>query len=258
MTPLPGPARHLTAINGLCICLVLSAIALVASEAAGLLHATFLVTAAWLQWRRWTSGSGSAETSERRKVYWERAAILALIFFLADLFFVTRNLIGAALRLLVFIVFYQADTPRSPRGARQTLTLTFIQFVAATASTTEMSFAIWMALYLIAATYTLAALFVSEHGVPAAPLSAAAPALSLRAPLAKLTLAASPLVVACGLAIFFVIPHYGTGYFREAARPTVRRSLSGFTDRIELGSIGSIKRSHATVMRVRPLGGPTP
>ncbi|MBI3449629.1 MAG: DUF3488 domain-containing protein, partial [Acidobacteria bacterium] len=115
-------------------------------------------------------------------------------------------------------------------------------------------FSMWMALYLVAATYTLAALNVSERGVPAGPLSPAAPAPALRGPLARLTMAAAPVVVGCGLAVFFVIPHYGTGYFREASRTTLRRSLTGFSDRIELGSIGSIKKSHATVMRVAAAG----
>ncbi|MBI3449903.1 MAG: DUF3488 domain-containing protein, partial [Acidobacteria bacterium] len=179
-------ARHLTAVQGLCACLALSAGALFVAEAVGPIHAALLLAAAIHQRRRWGAPPASPESLERRKLLWERAAILALVFFIADLFFATRNLIGAALRLLVFIVFYQADTPRTPRGARQTLTLTFIQIVAATASTTEMSFSMWMALYLVAATYTLAALNVSERGVPAGPLSPAAPAPALRGPLARL------------------------------------------------------------------------
>ncbi|HZE89988.1 MAG TPA: transglutaminaseTgpA domain-containing protein [Verrucomicrobiae bacterium] len=247
-------SRHLTAVNGLSVCLALSAGALFVAEAVGPLHLLLLLAAAIHQRRRWGAPPAAPESIERRKLIWERAAIGAFVFFIADLFFATRNLIGAALRLLVFLVCAQADTPRTPRGARQTLTLTFIQVVAATASTTEMSFSIWMALYLVAATYTLAALNVSERGLPSGPLSPAAPAPALRPALARLTMAAVPIVIGCGLAVFFVIPHYGTGYFREASRTTLRRSLTGFSDRIELGSIGSIKKSHATVMRVASAG----
>jgi len=252
MRPGGGAARHLTAVNGLSLCLLLSAVALYVSEAVGPIHAILLALASLHQRRRWSAGD--AGTSERRKTWWERAAFLALFFFVGDLFLTTRNLIGAALRLLVFIVFYQADNPQTPRGARQTLTLTFIQMVAATASTTEMSFSIWMAIYLLAFTWTLAALHTAEREGEGLPLSPAAPSPALRLPIARLTGAAAPVVVGCGLAVFFVIPHYGTGYFREASHGELRRNLTGFSERIELGSIGSIKKSHATVMRVRSEG----
>jgi len=254
--------RHLTAIHGLCACLLISGAALYASQAVGPIHLALVGAAALHQRRRWASArsfdpeppaaGGRAASSEIRRIWWERAAFAALVFFVADLFLTSRNLIGAALRLLVFIVFYQADNPQSPRGARQTLTLTFIQMVAATASTTEVGFSVWMVLYLLVFTYTIAALHAAERDGRGAPLSPDAPARSLRAPLLRMTGLAAPVVIACGLGVFFLIPHYGTGYFREAARGTLRRNLTGFSDRIELGAIGSIKKSHATVMRVRP------
>src|SRR5262249_13490832 len=110
--------RHLSAVNGLVACLVLSGAALYVSGAVGLAHAALLVVAAGHQARRWSrAGAGGGFASEARRVWWERAAFVALFFFIADLFLTTRNLIGAALRLLVFIVFYQADNPQTARGA---------------------------------------------------------------------------------------------------------------------------------------------
>ncbi len=247
MTGAGRGAASLTAINGLTLSLILCAASLYASEAVGALHATVLGAAALYERWRW-SGKGGAP--EARRPFWEAAAFGMLFFFVADLFLTTRNLIGAALRLLVFIVCYQADNPQTPRGARQTLGLTFIQMLAAAASTTEVGFSLCMALYLLAALYTLSALGAAEREDPVSPLSPAAPAASVRVPLAALSAATTPAVVALGLAVFFCVPHYGTGYFRETGR-SLRRSLTGFSDRIELGSIGSIKKSHATVMRLR-------
>jgi transglutaminase-like putative cysteine protease len=240
-----------TALDGISACAVLSAAGLYASEAAGPLHTAVLLGAALYQRWRWT-GRGGAPAARRRA--WEAAAFAILVAFLADLFVVTRNLIGAALRLLAFIVAYHADNPQTPRGARQTLALTFIQMIAAAASTTEVSFSLLMLAYLAAALYTLAALGAAEREEPASPLRAGAPAASLRLPLARLTSGAAPAVAGLGLAVFFCVPHYGTGYFREQGRG-LRRNLTGFSDRIELGSISGIKKSHATVMRVRA-GGP--
>jgi hypothetical protein len=129
--------------------------------------------------------------------------------------------------------------------------------IAASASTTEVAFSILMTGYLVTALWTLASIGSEEREGDRPSLSPAAPARQLRAPLVRLILASTPVVLAVGLGIFFLIPHYGTGYFREKGR-SIRRNLSGFSDRIELGSIGRIKKSHATVMRIHQPGRDAP
>ncbi len=242
-----GSGALLTTLNGLCLCLAICAVSLLASSAAGPLHvALLLALAAWQRWR-WSGGGGAADA---RRWWWEAASLAALVFFIADLFVITRDLVGAALRLLVFIVAYHADNPQPARRARQTLGLTLIQMIAASASTTEVAFSVLMTAYLAAALWTLAAIGAEGKGSGDRVPGTGSPDPRLRAPLARMTLGAAPLVLAAGLVIFFVIPHYGTGYFRERGR-ALRRNLSGFSERIELGSIGSIKKSHATVMRIQ-------
>lgn len=240
-------ADRLTIVNAMAGCLVLCAVSLFVADAVGPVHAGLLVLiAAWQRWR-WSGGGGRPDA---RRLLWEICSLLALLFFVADLFLVTRNLIGAALRLLLYIVAYHADNPQPPHRARQTLGLTLIQMIAASASTTEVGFSILMAIYLVLFLWTLAALGIASSETAAPSLPPAAPARGLRIPLARVTAAVTPAVLLVGLGIFFVIPHYGTGYFREQGR-SIQRNLTGFSDRIELGSIGSIKKSHATVMRVR-------
>lgn len=241
---------RLTVLNGITCCLLVCSAGLLTSDAVGPVHASLLAATALYQRWRWSGHGGDPRA---RRSLWEAAAFATLIFFVADLFIVTRNLIGAALRLLAFIVVYHADNPQSPRGARQTLGLTFIQMIAAAASTTEVSFSILMAIYLASALYTLAALGAAETEEQAGRLAPHAPDPRLRIPLLRLIGAATPVIIALGLGLFFLLPHYGTGYFHEQGR-SLRRNLSGFSDRIELGSIGSIKKSHATVMRVRSGG----
>ena len=242
--------RRLTVVNGLSLCLILCAVSLLASEATGPLHAALVGLVALYQRWRW-SGHGGAP--EARRFWWEISSLGALLFFVADLFIVTRNLIGSALRLLLFIVAYHADNPQPPRRSRQTLGLTLIQMIAASASTTEVTFSLLMTAYLGVSLWTLAAIGAAARGQEGGAISPGAPAEAIRLPLARLTAASAPAVVLVGLGIFFVLPHYGTGYFREQGR-SVQRNLTGFSDRIELGSIGSIKKSHATVMRLRQAG----
>jgi transglutaminase-like putative cysteine protease len=56
-----------------------------------------------------------------------------------------------------------------------------------------------------------------------------------------------------GGALFFVIPRVGTGYLSRASVPPLL--LSGFTDSVDLGQIGQLKKSSAVVMHSRRVNG---
>lgn len=65
--------------------------------------------------------------------------------------------------------------------------------------------------------------------------------------LATLSVAIGAMVLGAGL--FFFFPRFGAGYFgRISFQPSL---MSGFTDNVELGQIGEIKKNSEVVMRVR-------
>jgi transglutaminase-like putative cysteine protease len=65
--------------------------------------------------------------------------------------------------------------------------------------------------------------------------------------LAALTVALG--AITCGTVLFFVFPRFSAGYFAHASiQPTL---MSGFTEDVELGAIGEIKKDSAIVMRVQ-------
>jgi protein-glutamine gamma-glutamyltransferase len=72
--------------------------------------------------------------------------------------------------------------------------------------------------------------------------------------LALLSLGSLLAIALLGTGLFFAIPRFGSGYFHRAARSS---SLSGFSDSIRLGGIGTIQLDPAVVMRVRVKGDPT-
>src|SRR3989442_1093627 len=54
--------------------------------------------------------------------------------------------------------------------------------------------------------------------------------------------------ILCGIVLFFLLPRVSAGYLGKTSfNPTL---LSGFTDQVELGQIGEIKKSSAVVLRV--------
>ena len=228
----------LTIRNGVTCCLMIAATALLAVDAIGPGHA--LLLAGGILYGRWTG------RPPVRAGVWDALAVVALLLFPLDLFLVTRHLIGAALRLLTFVVLYRCSNLSEHRDLRQAVALSFVQILAAAASTTEAWFSFYLAAYLFMAIWTLMAMASARDGAPAS-LRRAPPGL----PAAQ----ATALTVAAGSLFFIAIPHFGTGYFQPGSIVrTGGDTLSGFSDRIELGSINRIKKNRAVVMRVRVHG----
>jgi len=234
MPPRSASPPLVTAANGVTACLITAAAALFWVEAIGPTHALLLACA--ILYGRWP---GRLKPHPR---LWDAMALGALLCFPIDLMAVSRNLITAALRLLTFVVIYRCSNLFGHRELRQAVSLSFVQVLAAAASTTDVGFSLLLAAYMLVATWTLMALASSrEEAVCSA----------RRPPAIRPALALTGSSLAIGLPLFFLIPHFGTGYFQQGLMEGQR--LSGFTDRIELGSISRIKRSQEIVMRVRPL-----
>lgn len=227
-----------TITNGVISCLMIATLSLLAVGAIGPLHAMALAGA--ILWGR------RLDRSTVRPLVWDGLAVMALILFPFDLFMLSRSLIGAALRLLSYVVVYRCANLSGRRELRQAVALSFVQILAAAASTTEVYFGALLAFYLAMAIWTLMAM-ASAHDD--------APPSARRAPTGRPVLVMTAATVSLGGVFFFAMPHFGTGYLQQAASLRANgEGLSGFSNRIELGSISRIKRNHAIVMRVRVSG----
>lgn len=233
-----APFAVLTVRNGVTACMMIAAVALLSVESIGPLHA--LVLAAAILYGRWLR-----KPSIHPRL-WDAMAIAALLLFPFDLVLLSRDLIGSALRLLTFVVIYRCSNLSEQRDLRQAISLSFVQILAAAASTTEVSFSFFLVSYLFMATWTLMAATSARDE---------APPPARRPPTGRSAATVTASTVAIGAVIFFTIPHFGTGYFQPGS--IVRQQgdgLTGFSDRIELGSIRRIKENRAIVMRVAPRG----
>ena len=242
-------SRLLTPRNGATACLAAAALSLFAVSAIGIAHLLVLGTAI-------TAGRiGRLPRLSRRT--WDILALVALAVFVPDAILLSRDLIGAALRLLTFVTVHRCVMTSHPsdridmtqsEGLRQALSLSFVQMVAAAASTTEAWFALPLAIYAFLGVGTLMALAAEGPAAGTTPRRV----VPVRASAVALPTVATG---ALGMAIFFVIPHFGTGYFRPQSGAALAfaggDAMSGFSDHVELGSIGRIKRNNAVVMRVR-------
>jgi hypothetical protein len=241
VVPLPAPLRlatHLLVGTGL--------VALYLASFLGLpgLAATLAVTGG--SW--WTPGL-AARLGARRglgRIFTAIAAAAALV----DLIWLAETALDGFVHLLMLLILARLCGLGTPRDVRVVSYLSFFMLVAASASALGVGFLFVFVAFALLGTWVLLfqqAAAEAENGrhravigsESASGASRGLVALGLAAALASVTLAA---------ALFFVIPRVG-----QAALPLRMRVgplVTGFTDRVDLGTYGEIEADATVIMRV--------
>src|SRR5256885_262368 len=186
-----------------------------------------------------------------------------LLFFPLDMFFVSRTLAAnspnpplyaaliSSVHFLIFVLLVRLYSARTDRDAHFLVMLAFAAVLAAAVLTVDTTFLFLFFLFLLFAVATYAGLEL-RRGASGALLPSAASMPDAEKKLARaLTFAAISVslgAILCGAILFFLLPRVSAGYLGKTSfNPTL---LSGFTDQVELGQIGEIKKSSAVVLRV--------
>ncbi len=217
-----------------------------------------LLVAWWLAGRPGRRDRSPGDASERRAParlgrvpdrLWTLLSVLVALLVLADLVLFGKALVVAVVELLVALQLIKLLSARSDRDYFQVYAISFFQLLAASTLSESLGFAVSFLLYMLLATWTFLAFHLRQEmaGQPAGDPFAARGLLTLPF-LATTTLVALGTLVVT-VAIFFVLPRVGRGFFRQAAGEPVR--LSGFSDVVRLGEVGQIKTDSTVVMRVQ-------
>jgi hypothetical protein len=190
--------------------------------------------------------------------------IAYLAFFPLDIFFVSRAFVAsstnpallaallAAVHFLVFVMLVRLYSATSDRDALFLAMLAFAAMLASCILTVDTSFLILFFIFLL---FGVAAFIALEMRRSASgtltPPSSKQPAeerrLSRALSLAALSVALGSIIL--GGALFFIFPRFTAGYLgRASMQPSL---MTGFSDDVELGQIGEIKKNSAVVMRVK-------
>jgi hypothetical protein len=240
--------------------LLTSVLALVSTGKLDLVSILVSPAALLLKGYRWWRGRGPELSN--RVATWLTIAYFA--FFPFDLWFVSRMISSdamnpalfaallAAIHLMLFatiVRLYSAST------TRDYLFLTLMAFTAILASailTVDTAFLMFLVLFLALAVSTFVGLEMwrSAQGTVAQPIeSGTRAARRLHNSLGITSEAIAVGSVALGSLIFLFLPRVSAGYLSGFnLQPTL---ISGFSDDVELGEIGEIKKSSAVVMRIR-------
>jgi transglutaminase-like putative cysteine protease len=186
-------------------------------------------------------------------------AVLTAAASFVDLVYLAETALDGFVHLLVFLVVARLFTLTSPRDARVVAFLVFFMLVAAASASFGLGFLFVFLAYLLLTTWLLLLQHVlteAEAGPGRVVVGEAQPLGNARG-LLILAVAASVATMAVTAVLFFVIPRVGLAAlpFRGRMGPLV----TGFSERVELGSYGQIQTDETVAMRVHvPEGTPAP
>jgi hypothetical protein len=198
--------------------------------------------------------------------------IAYIAFFPLDIFFFSRAMVAnstnptllaallAAVHFLLFVMLVRLYSATTDRDALFLAMLAFAAMLASCILTVDTSFLILFFIFML---FGVAAFIGLEMRRSASgtltPPSSKQPAeerrLSRALSLAALSVAFGSIIL--GSALFFIFPRFTAGYLgRASMQPSL---MTGFSDDVELGQIGEIKKNSQVVMRVKtgkPVGYP--
>jgi len=194
------------------------------------------------------------------------ATILVLcyvLFFPVDMFFLSRGLAAnspnpplyasliSSVHFLLFILLVRLYSARTDRDAHFLVMLAFAAVLASAVLTVDTTFLFLFFFFLLFAIATYTGLEL-RRGASGASLPSTFVQRESEQRLARAlgfsALGVSIGAILCGTVLFFVFPRISAGYLGKTSFN--HSLLSGFTDQVELGQIGQIKKSEAIVMRV--------
>ena len=187
---------------------------------------------------------------------WNVLLIGAFVILLIDLTVISRDLLPAGIHFLVVLLGIKVLTLQQRRDYRHLYAISLMAILASAALTTDAWYVAIFLLYLLAAVWTLLLYHLTQETgeIPAVvtPPSTAACHTTFPSRVTRqffwLTNGTAVLTVALTLAIFFLIPRIGAGVLQKANGEALR--TTGFSDRVDLGTIGSVKQDPQIVMRV--------
>jgi transglutaminase-like putative cysteine protease len=168
-----------------------------------------------------------------------------------DLFFLAYSLLDGMVHLLLFLILLRLFVRRGLKDLRDAGLLSFFMLVAAASISFSVGFLFVFVAFFALGTWMLILNHVVselEQAGGTGPAGTSTRRVSFRGPLTRVSLLAAAITFALAGSLFFIIPRVG-----QAALPLrahVGRMVTGFADRVDLGSFGEIENDHSVVMRV--------
>ncbi|HEX9285052.1 MAG TPA: DUF3488 and transglutaminase-like domain-containing protein [Nitrospirales bacterium] len=173
-----------------------------------------------------------------------------------DLLLISRDILPAAIHFLILLMVIKLFHLQHRKDFLQLYAISFLELLAAAALTVDLWYAGVFIAYVFAAIWTLILYHLRNEAEEARSAVQAGKELEDPSPISRPVTArffwtTNGIAVwsfCLTLAIFFLIPRIGAGFFQKNRVDLIR--TSGFSDRVDLGVIGAVKLDPTVVMRV--------
>ena len=206
-----------------------------------------------LQLLGWPAGRGI--TLPPSPMLWNALLIGAFLLFLLDLTAISKDLLRAGIHFLAILLNVKLVTLQDRRDYRHVFAISLMAVVAAAALTTDLWYVWIFLLYLLAAIWSLLLYHLTGRtasSITALPAGASSTAPQTGARITGtffwLTNGIAVFAFALTLMIFFLLPRINVGLMHNPRGEGLR--TTGFSERVDLGMIGSVKEDPQIVMRV--------
>ncbi len=189
---------------------------------------------------------------------WTNSATLAYVaFYLADYFFLSGQFVTATVHLVLFLMVLRLFSARRDRDNYFLAVIAFLMVLAAAVLTVDSIFLFSFCIFLLAAVVTFI-LMEMKRTASRSHASASIPRddphdHQLAVSLSGIAPAILVLILLAGSAIFFVLPRTSSSYLNILSASGAIGT--GFSDRVDLDTIGEIQQTSAVVMHIEIEGG---
>ena len=185
---------------------------------------------------------------------WTTPLSIAYFFFFAiDYFAFSRAFLPATIHLALFGVVVRMFSVRRERDHLTLAILAFLMVLAAAVLTVDSVFLFSFAAFMLMAVATFALMEMRRSGhsanIHARHSSDPQEHRHLAFALSRFVPVLMGMILACGAALFFVMPRLSAGYLGGYSFGT--DFSSGFSDHVQLGQIGEIQQSNSVVMHIQ-------
>ena len=174
--------------------------------------------------------------------------LIAAIASALDLGYLASSTLDGLVRLLLFLLLYRLAMRSAVRDLRDVAFLAFFMLVAAAPFTFGVGYLFVFLAFLVLGTWLLMLYHVAVESERAMG-RLDPPTAGLGRDLLGLSLGASVATLVITAALFLVIPRIGQAAL--TLRLHAARMVTGFSDRVQLGSFGEIETDRAVAMRVQ-------
>jgi protein-glutamine gamma-glutamyltransferase len=193
----------------------------------------------------------------RRLVFSERwttpLSVAYFVFYSVDYFLFSRSFLGATVHLVLFAVVVRTFSLRRDRDYAMLIIVAFLMVLASAVLTVDSIFLAFFVGFMLTAVASFI-LMEMRRSARAAQIQARHSQdmqehRHLAFSLARLTPALALLILLGAALIFFILPRTSSAYMGAYSFGT--NFSTGFSDRVQLGGIGQIQQSNATVMHIQ-------